>query len=77
MTRERSRVDERRVQVALTEAGEALRLRFDDVQCVVAEALGLDVEDFRRLQTSLRTLTDAVRSHPDATSGPRRAVSDR
>ncbi len=73
VTRERSRVDERRVQVALTEAGEALRLRFDDVQCVVAEALGLDVDDFRRLQTSLRTLTDAVRTHADVDAG--RSVS--
>ena len=62
ITRRRSGVDERRVEVGLTGAGEAMRLRFDDVQCVVAEAVGLDPDAFRSLQTSLKTLTEAVRA---------------
>jgi DNA-binding MarR family transcriptional regulator len=62
ITRRRSDVDERRVELGLTGAGEALRLRFDDVQCVVAEAVGLDPDAFRSLQASLKTLTEAVRA---------------
>lgn len=66
LSRTRSAVDERLVDVALTGGGEAVRLRFDDVQCVVAESLGLDVAGFRQLQESLQALTRSVR---DRTSG--------
>ncbi|MCW2868298.1 MAG: MarR family transcriptional regulator [Marmoricola sp.] len=62
LTRSRSTVDERRVEVALTDAGAALRLRFDDVQCVVAEAVGLGLAEFTALQDSLRQLARGVRA---------------
>ena len=61
LSRTRSTVDERLVEVGLTGAGETLRLRFDDVQCVVAESMGLDAGGFRQLQESLQALTRAVR----------------
>ncbi|MCW2817267.1 MAG: MarR family transcriptional regulator [Marmoricola sp.] len=66
LTRSRSTVDERRVEVALTPAGEALRLRFDDVQCVVADAVGLGVAEFRALQDALHRLTRSVRARTEA-----------
>ena len=62
ITRRRSGVDERRVEVGLTGSGEAMRLRFDDVQCVVAEAVGLEPDAFRQLQDSLKSLADSVRA---------------
>ena len=65
VTRTRSAADERRVEIALTEAGAALRLRFDDVQCVVAEAVGLGVPEFRALQDTLHRLTRSVRARTD------------
>ena len=65
LTRTRSAVDERLVDVGLTPAGTALRLRFDDVQCVVAESLGLDAAGFRQLQESLQALTHAVRDRTE------------
>jgi len=62
LTRARSTTDERRVEIQLTDAGVALRLRFDDVQCVVAEAVGLGVAEFTALQDSLRQLARGVRA---------------
>ena len=61
LTRERNAADERQVVVTLTAAGEALRLRFDDVQCAVTEAIGMSPEEFATLQSSLTRLTGAVR----------------
>lgn len=61
LTRTRSRDDERRVDVELTGAGQSLRERFDEVQCVVAEGIGLTAAQFHDLQTSLRALTASVR----------------
>lgn len=69
LTRRRSSVDERQVEVALTGAGRALRLRFDDVQCRVGEAVGLDDTEFRALQASLVRLTRAVRRAAEASNG--------
>jgi DNA-binding MarR family transcriptional regulator len=69
LTRRRSTVDERQVEVALTEAGRALRLRFDDVQCKVTEAVGLDDTEFRALRASLVRLTRAVRRAAEASTG--------
>ncbi|ROR90215.1 MarR family winged helix-turn-helix transcriptional regulator [Nocardioides aurantiacus] len=65
LTRRRSTADERRVEVALTPEGRRLRLRFDDVQCKVGEAVGLDDAEFRALQASLVRLTRAVRRAAD------------
>ena len=62
LTRRRSTLDERQVEITLTAQGQHLRTRFDDVQCAVSEAMGLEPEEFRSLQASLRTLTRAVRS---------------
>ena len=69
LTRRRSSVDERQVEVALTPEGRRLRLRFDDVQCKVGEAVGLDDQEFRALQASLVRLTRAVRRAADASAG--------
>ncbi len=66
LTRTRSGQDERRVEVALTEHGVALRRRFDEVQCAVGEAMGLSATQFTGMQASLRALTDSVR-HATAT----------
>ncbi len=68
LTRRRSTVDERQVEVALTPDGRRLRLRFDDVQCRVGEAVGLDDQEFRALQASLVRLTRAVRRAADASA---------
>ena len=62
LTRTRSVEDERRVEVSLTTAGEAMRGRFEDVQCVVGDAMGLSRDEFQGMQHSLRTLTRAVRA---------------
>jgi DNA-binding MarR family transcriptional regulator len=65
VTRQRSSRDERVVEIALTRAGERLREKFDDVQCAVADAMGLSGSEFRDLQRSLRTLVRSVRDVSD------------
>ncbi|MBS41999.1 MAG: MarR family transcriptional regulator [Nocardioides sp.] len=61
LTRSRSREDERSVEVRLTEHGAEVAGRFDDVQCAMGEAMGLEVDEVRHLQRLLRQLTHRLR----------------
>ena len=65
LDRRRSTSDERVVEISLTSVGEALRDRFDDVQCTVGEAVGLDQQEFVELQRSLRRVVGAVADFRD------------
>lgn len=60
ITRTRGANDERTVVIGLTAAGEALREHRDDVQCHIADAVGLHERDFATLQRLLRRVTDAT-----------------
>ncbi len=60
VTRARSRLDERVVEIGVTDAGEAMRARFEDVQCVIREAMGLSPEQAHDLQGRLRELTATI-----------------
>lgn len=60
ITRTRGADDERTVVIGLTPAGEALREHRDDVQCHIADAIGLHERDFATLQRLLRRVTDAT-----------------
>lgn len=61
LTRERDPADERRVRVALTDAGDALQDTLADVPSNVIELLGIDLGQ----ATALRTLLDQVIDHLD------------
>jgi DNA-binding MarR family transcriptional regulator len=56
LDRRRDVTDERRVLIALTEAGEQLRVKASHVPAVIAEALGLDEATYRQLQAQLSEL---------------------
>ncbi len=58
LSRVRSTEDGRAVRVALTAAGDELRTILDDVHCAVTEAVGLDADERRSVQDSLRRLVD-------------------
>ncbi len=60
VTRHRSAVDERRVEVALTPAGEALREQAQPVQQEVERRLGLTQEELAALQAVLTRVSQAV-----------------
>ena len=62
ITRSRGTDDERTVLIGLTPAGDALRVHRDDVQCHIADAVGLHERDILALQRLLRRVTDATRS---------------
>lgn len=59
--RRRSSLAMREVEFCLTDAGVWVRSRFEGVQCVVGEAMGLDNAEFAALQASVRGLAEAVR----------------
>ena len=56
LTRSRSRTDERRVMVALTEKGCAMQLEAADVTRCIVESAGLPVADLVRLTREIRAL---------------------
>ena len=60
LTRTRGADDQRTVRLALTPEGDALRRHRDDVQCHIADAVGLHERDVLTLQRLLRRLTDAT-----------------
>lgn len=60
VVRERDPDDERRVQISLTPAGEALQDDLADVPAAVVEAIGLDLEDGIALQALLDRILDRV-----------------
>jgi DNA-binding MarR family transcriptional regulator len=67
VTRRRDPADERRVLVAPTEQGTALRERVADVPGRLLEGTGLSVEELLRLRSDLQTLLHGL----DASSGRR------
>ncbi|WP_139978562.1 MarR family winged helix-turn-helix transcriptional regulator [Nocardioides litoris] len=69
LTRRRGTDDERTVLVALTPAGDALRVHRDEVQCHVAEAIGLGERDIAALQQLLRHVTAATEAAEAADAG--------
>ncbi len=56
LARSRSRTDERRVIVALTEKGRAMQLEAADVTRCIVESAGLPVADLLRLTREIRAL---------------------
>ena len=56
LTRSRSRMDERRVMVALTGKGRAMQLEAADVTRCIVESAGLPVADLVRLTREIRAL---------------------
>lgn len=58
--RRRASGDERFVEIALTEAGDALRVHATGIHCEMKAAIGLDDEEFAALQAALRLLTSRV-----------------
>ncbi len=57
LTRERSTSDERSVEVTLTERGDRLRTMHRDIQRQVLGSTGLDHEQAKSLQQTLRTVS--------------------
>lgn len=58
VTRTRSARDERVVEIELTPRGRAVQERFDDIDCHLRAAMGLDATEARDLQVRLRALTE-------------------
>lgn len=56
LTRRRNLADERFVQIALTEGGDAMRVHASQIHCDMKQALGLDEAKFAELQATLRGL---------------------
>ena len=62
VTRTRESGDERRVRIALTDRGHAMRQTLRDVPTCVEEATGLPEPELRDLQTRLRTVRANLRA---------------
>ncbi|MDG4805283.1 MarR family transcriptional regulator [Micromonospora sp. WMMD1120] len=60
VVRRRSALDERRVEVGLTDQGRALRQRVDHVPLCVARATGLDLDELVTLRDTLTRVTDTI-----------------
>lgn len=69
VTRARSHLDERVVEIGVTDAGERMRGRFEDLQCVIREAMGLTPEQAHDLQVRLRELTATIEAEDDRLAG--------
>lgn len=65
VTRRRAREDERRVMIALSEAGDAMRASASDVMRCIGEAIGLGSDELRALGRGL----DALRHNLKAAAG--------
>jgi DNA-binding MarR family transcriptional regulator len=77
--RERSTLDERSVQVRLTEEGTAMRVRALEVPRRISAATGFGADEIRDLQERLDVLTaalDAAVADPEALSGETTAAQD-
>ncbi|MFD6156242.1 MarR family winged helix-turn-helix transcriptional regulator [Nocardia sp. NPDC060256] len=62
--RRRAADDERRVDIQLTERGQALREEARGIPAEMAEACGLSVGEFLALRATLRRLTSALSAPP-------------
>lgn len=65
VTRSRRRDDERSVDIALTDAGEALRAKADDVPTHLTCAMGLDPQASDRLLQTLRQVNETLAAYPE------------
>jgi DNA-binding MarR family transcriptional regulator len=68
VSRHRQPDDERSVEIALTDAGEAMRAQADDIPTELACAVGLDPRAYDELLATLRRLTASVNDTRLATS---------
>jgi DNA-binding MarR family transcriptional regulator len=68
VSRERQPDDERSVEIALTDAGKAMRPQADDIPAQLACAVGLDQRAYDELLATLRRLTASVNDTRLATS---------
>ena len=64
VSRTRDRKDERQVNIALTERGEALQAEAGHVQTAIGDAIGCSTDEARALRTVLEALTVRL-SRPD------------
>ncbi|GCD88682.1 MarR family winged helix-turn-helix transcriptional regulator [Nocardioides sp. LS1] len=64
VTRRRADLDERFVEVALTESGEAMRRHASRIHCDMKDLLGLTPDEFGALQATLRLLTERATPAP-------------
>jgi DNA-binding MarR family transcriptional regulator len=64
VTRRRATTDERFVEVALTAAGDELRVHAPRIHCDMTEAMGLDPAQVAALQATLRELAASVARSP-------------
>jgi DNA-binding MarR family transcriptional regulator len=62
VARQRSAVDERRVDIQLTERGCALRAAAREIPASMAEAAGLSTDELVALRETLRRMTDSLLS---------------
>lgn len=73
VTRRRRTDDERGVDVALTDAGAALRDRATAIPVEIGRAFGIDAAAQRSLREQLRSLTRSLAEHGRAPAAPRPA----
>jgi DNA-binding MarR family transcriptional regulator len=66
VTRSRRRDDERSVEIGLTDAGQALRAKADDVPTRLTCAMGLDTRESGQLLQTLRQVTETVSAYPES-----------
>lgn len=66
ITRARSRIDERALEIRLTDAGRALREQARPVHAGVAEQSGLSPDMFARMRTELHMLSAHLKQHDPA-----------
>ncbi|MEP6482679.1 MAG: MarR family transcriptional regulator [Rhodoglobus sp.] len=60
LTRERNRIDDRALDVALTSKGQALRAQAEKVPGEIVKRLGLDVSELERIRDGLTALLAAA-----------------
>jgi DNA-binding MarR family transcriptional regulator len=60
--------DERSVQIALTDAGDAMRKKAEDVPARLTAALGLDEQTTKQFVETLQHVTQAVTAHHQPTA---------
>jgi DNA-binding MarR family transcriptional regulator len=70
ITRERSRDDERRLQVDLTGRGRELRSRAEQIPPAIVARLGMELSELTSLHAALTKVISAARDASDAESDP-------
>ena len=60
IVRERSKEDERKVLISLTEEGIEMRRRVNDIPKMIAERSGLQLEELQRIKDEVKTICDRL-----------------